>query len=138
MLRAMLTVAEFWIAGERAAEAKRRLARASLSFVFVLAGAVVANLCIAGAVFLAVQPALAPHWAALAAAGAALALPGALVGAIAWRGAQARARAANVAAASADPKTENAILIGTLAAAFLSGIASGAGRRPSAPLGARD
>jgi len=140
MLRAILTIVELWLAGNRAAEGKRAVAWAGVAAIIAFAGAIVANLGVAAAVFLAVQPALAPPWAALAAAGAAAALAGLLVGAIAWQGARARDRKARNAALAGNSgaKAENAILIGTLAAAFLSGIASGADRRQSAPSCARD
>ena len=130
MLRGILSVLQLVVAADRTAEAKRDFAWAAAAGVAAFLGAAMALLFASLAVFLALQPLMAPAWAALAAAGAAL-----VVGAIpfvvfACRRSRARRRAARVPVT--DPKTESAVLIGTLASAFLSGVATGTGQRVAA------
>jgi len=129
MLRPVLAILQLWIGGNRAFEVKRQAAFAGVLGVIVLSGALTANLALAAAVFLALQPVMAPAWAAALAGAAALLLDSVLVAAIHWMSGLARRRANREAAANASAKAENAVLIGTLASAFLTGMVSGLERR---------
>lgn len=132
MLRGILSVLQLYVAAQQAAEAKRDLAWAAAAGVLGFAGVMVAMLFASVAVFLALQPVVAPAWAALAAAGTAVVLGALPLLVLVVRRQRARRRAAMAAAAIPHTKAENAMLIGTLASAFLSGIASGAGQKAAA------
>jgi hypothetical protein len=129
MLRPVLAILQLWIGGNRASEVKRQAALAGVLGVIFLSGALTANLALAASVFLALQPIMAPAWAAVLAAAAALLLASVLIAAIYWLSGLARRRANREAAANASAKAENAVLIGTLASAFLTGMVSGLERR---------
>lgn len=133
MLRPILTVLQLWIGGKGASEAKRLAALAGILGVVVLSGALTTNLALAAAVFLALQPVMEPAWAAALAGAAALLFGTILVAAICWHSGRARRRAIREATANNAAQAENAVLIGTLASAFLSGVVSGMDRRPSQP-----
>ena len=134
MLRGILSVLQLYVAAQHAAEAKRDLAWAAAAGVLGFVGVMVAMLFASVAVFLGLQPLIAPAWAALAAAGTAVVLGALPLLVLLVRRTRARRRAAILAATAAAPhsKAENAMLIGTLASAFLSGIATGAGQRAAA------
>ena len=131
MLRGILSVLQLYLAAQQAAEVKRDLAWAAAAGVLGFAGVMVAMLFASVAVFLGLQPSVAPAWAALAAAATAVALGALPMLVLLVRRTRARRRAAIAAAAAAVPhsKAENAMLIGTLASAFLSGVATGSGQR---------
>ncbi len=134
MLRGILSVLQLYVAAQQAGSVKRDLAWAAAAGVLGFAGVMVAMLFASIAVFLALQPVIAPAWAALAAAGTAVVLGALPLAVLIVRRARARRRAAALAATAAIPhsKAENAVLFGTLASAFLSGIATGAGQRTAA------
>jgi len=132
MLRGILSVLQLYVAAQQAAAAKRDLAWAAAAAVLGLAGIMVAMLFASVTVFLAVQPLVAPAWAALAAAGTAVVLGALPLIVLLVRRGRARRRAAAAAAAIPHIKADNAMLMGTLASAFLSGIANGLGQRAAA------
>jgi hypothetical protein len=129
MLRGILSVLQL-LATRQTAEVKHDLAWVAAAGLAGFLGAGVALLFGATAVFLALQPVIAAAWAALAAAGTALVLGALPFLVFVWRRGRARRRAAE--APVRDTKAENAIRIGTLASAFLSGVATGAGQRAAA------
>jgi hypothetical protein len=88
-----------------------------------------ANLALAAAVFFALQPVMAPVWAAALASTATLLLAAILVAAVYCLAGRARRRAARAAESSDAAKAESAMLMGTLASAFVSGVVSGMDRR---------
>lgn len=135
MLRPILTILQLWIGGKGASEAKRLAAVAGVVGVVAVSGALTANVALAAAVFLALQPVMEPAWAAALAAAATLLIATALIAGICWLSGRARRRATRKAAANNAAQAETAMLIGTLASAFLSGIVSGMDRRPSQPHG---
>lgn len=130
MLRGILAVLQLLLAARQTAEAKRDLAWGAAAGVMGFIGVSVAVLFASAAVFLALSPLIAPAWAALAAAATALALGALPLAVLAWRRARARRRAARTP--QTDAQAETAILFGTLASAFLSGVATGAGQRAAA------
>ena len=134
MLRPILRVLQLWI-GEGAFEARHLAALAGVLGVVAVSGALTANVALAAAVFLALQPVMEPAWAAALAAAATLLIATALIAGICWLSGRARRRATREAAANNAAQAETAVLIGTLASAFLSGIVSGMDRRSSRPRG---
>jgi hypothetical protein len=133
MMRAILKVLHLWLGGNGASEAKRLAALAGAAGVLVLSSVLTANLSLAVAVFLALQSEVAPAWAAVLAAAATLLLASLLVATIYWLSGRAQRRANRAAAANVSAKAEDAMLYGTLAAAFFSGLASGMDRRQRRP-----
>jgi hypothetical protein len=135
MLRPILAILQLGIGRNGVSEAKRLAALAGVLGVILLSGALTANLALAAAIFLALQPIMAPAWAAALAAAAALLLASILVAAIRWLSGRARRRVNREAVASNATKAESAMLIGTLVSAFASGVISGMDRRPAPPRG---
>jgi len=135
MLRPILTIFQFWIGGKGASEAKRLAVVAAVLGGVALSGALTANAALAAAVFLALQPVMEPAWAPAFAAAATLLLATILIVGICWLAGGARRRGIRDATANNAAQAETAVLIGTLASAFLSGIVSGMDRRPSQPRG---
>jgi hypothetical protein len=137
MLRPILAILQLWIGGNGVSRAKNLAALAGILPVIALSGALTANLALAAAVFFALQPVMAPAWAAALAATAALLVASILVAVVYWLSERAWRRADRAAAASNAAKAESAMLIGTLASAFMSGVVSGMDRR-HAPASAGD
>ena len=129
MLRHLLASFRLSIGDACVAEAKRLAVLAGALLVVVISGALTINLALAAAVYLAFEPLVAPAWAALFAAGAALALASIVAAAIYWQSGRARRRARRAAAARMSAETQTAALLGSLAAAFVTGVASGMDRR---------
>jgi hypothetical protein len=128
MPRPLLAMLQLWI-GNGVSEAKRMAALAGVLAVIALSGALTANLALAAAVFFALQPVMAPVWAAALASTATLLLAAILVAAVSCLAGRARRRAARAAESSDAAKAESAMLMGTLASAFVSGVVSGMDRR---------
>jgi hypothetical protein len=131
MLRPILTILQLWIGGKGASEAKRLAVLAGVLGVVALSGALTANVALAAAIFLALQPVMEPAWAAALAAAAAFLFATILIAGICWHSGRARRRAIREATASNATQAENAVWIGTLVSAFISGIVSGMDQRPS-------
>jgi hypothetical protein len=135
MLRPILTILQLWIGGKGASEAKHGAALAGVLGVVALSGALTTNVALAAAVFLALQPVMAPAWAAALAAAATFLFATILIAGICWVSGRARRRANREAAASNAAKAESAVLIGTLASAFWSGMVAGMDRHAAPPRG---
>ena len=135
MLRPILAIFKLGIGSNTLPEAKRLAALAGVLGVIVLSGALTTNLALAAAVFLALQPVMAPAWAATLAAAGAFLLALILVAAILWLWGRTRRRANREASASSAARAESAMLVGTLVSAFVSGVISGMDRSPAPPRG---
>jgi hypothetical protein len=134
MLRPVLTIFHA-LAASRGCNSTRIAVLAGAGVIVLVAGVSAMLIALAAAAFFAIEPALGAVWAAALAAVAVSAISALGIGLLAWI-ARREGRGSHAATLDAG-KADGALLLGTVASAFLTGLVAGLDRHEAAAKGDR-